>query len=89
MPPGLKAALRALCSNVCENVSLVNDREYITRICRSAVYLLTEVLELSSNWSSDDSRGRIVPHDIRLSTHMDDELQNLFLFCKVYWYGSD
>jgi hypothetical protein len=71
----------------CGKETLVDNDKYIAGVFTSAVYLLEEVLELSSNVSRDSYRDAIVPSSIRISVYNDMELRFLFRFCKLYLYG--
>lgn len=66
----------------------LND-DCIAGVCRGMAYLMTEVLELSSNRARDSGRKHTVPSDIRVVVRDDEELRNMLQYSAVFWNGRE
>ncbi|KAH7377260.1 hypothetical protein BKA66DRAFT_533653 [Pyrenochaeta sp. MPI-SDFR-AT-0127] len=70
------------------SIPLVFDNDCIAGICRVVAYLVSEVLDLSSNCAIDSYRNGIVPCDIRMAIHGDPKLFDKFKYSTVFWKGT-
>ncbi|OOO06538.1 hypothetical protein OAory_01087410 [Aspergillus oryzae] len=63
--------------------------EFVSGIARVVAYLISEVLEVSSNAAICSQRYGIVPADIRISVYSDPELYDVFQYSTVLWKGHE
>ncbi|KAE8143554.1 hypothetical protein BDV38DRAFT_276639 [Aspergillus pseudotamarii] len=65
------------------------EEESVGGIARVVAYLISEVLEVSSNAALCSRRYGIVPADIRITVYSDPELYDVFQYSTVLWKGRE
>ncbi|OGM43984.1 hypothetical protein ABOM_008017 [Aspergillus bombycis] len=68
---------------------VIIEAESLGGISRLLTYLISEVLEVSSNAAICSQRYGIVPADVRISVYGDQELYDVFQYSTVLWNGRE
>lgn len=63
--------------------------ELIAGTCRAVAFLVSEVLELSSQFALGSWRSGITPHDIRWCVYSDPEIRRVLMYSTVFWKGRE
>ena len=84
----MRRKIKSFLIPLCEDNCLVRDDAFIAGISACIMYLLLEILCLSTNASLDNYRDKLVPADIRLATVNDNDLLCAFGYSRVFWKGT-
>lgn len=84
---GVESRLRIFLLQRCGEHALLDSSDFMAGVRQYMVFVLTELLELTSMTAIGNQHVNIVPSDIRLALFNDKQFHSVFGLCKMFWYG--